>query len=300
MCNTLITGSAGFIGSHLYKYLKDEEYKVVGIDNFSHPCNQAVPVKHCDVRYYKDILPYFSQCDIVFHLAAQISVDKSIYNPEETIATNIIGTQNILEAARKFKTKVVFASTSEIYGSSLTGLMNEAHPLNPQSPYGASKLAADRMCYAYYKTYGLDVVIVRNFNTFGEYQADDSYGGVIAKFTKAALKGGPLNIYGDGRQQRDYMHISDALQAYDKAMTLPAGSVVNFGSGSTIDINALARSIIEITGSKSKIIHVEPRKGEVQRLCADITLAKQYGFKPQTDFNKNLEDYIKWMQTIKE
>jgi UDP-glucose 4-epimerase len=300
MSNVLITGSAGFIGSHLYNWLKDNGHKVLGVDNYSHPSKNDIPTEYCDVRSYKELLPYFHNCDIVFHLAAQISVDKSIYNPEETIATNILGTQNILELARKHETKVVFASSSEVYGTSQAEYMGEDHPLDPMSPYGASKLASDRLCYSYYKTYGMDVVVVRNFNTFGEYQSDDSYGGAIAKFTKAALRNEFINIYGDGNQERDYMHVSDAVQAYDKAMYLPAGSVVNFGSGQTVRINDLAAEILRLTKSSSGVIHLEPRKGEVQRLCADITIAKSFGFTPKTDFWKDLEKYIEWMKsTIK-
>jgi len=294
--NILITGAAGFIGSHLYEYLKNMGHKVVGIDNLSHPCGKKIKTQYADVRYFKELYPYFMNCDVVFHLAAQISVDKSIYNPEETIATNILGTQNILELARKFKTRVVFASSSEIYGSSQSDFMYEGHPLDAQSPYGASKIAGDRLCYAYYKTYGMEIVVVRNFNTFGEYQAADSYGGVIAKFTKAALSNKPLEIYGDGTQERDYMHVKDAVHAYDIAKELPAGSVVNFGSGRTIKIIDLANRIIDITDSKSKIVHVTPRKGEVQRLCSDISKAMSFGFNPKTDFWKDLEGYITWLQ----
>ena len=294
--NILITGSAGFIGSHLHKYLTDKGHRVLGIDNLSHPCNSGVKTEYADVRYEKELLPYFSNCDIVFHLAAQISVDKSIYNPEETIATNILGTQNVLELARRWNTKVIFASSSEIYGTAQKDFIDELHPMDAQSPYGASKIAGDRMCYAYYQTYKKDIVVVRNFNTFGEYQADDSYGGVIAKFTKAALTNEDIEIFGDGNQERDYMHVRDAVKAYELAIDLPAGSVMNFGTGKTVTVNEIAQEIVKLTDSKSRIKHVEARKGEVQRLCADITQAKKFGFKPITDFKKDLGGYIKWFK----
>ena len=294
--NILITGAAGFIGSHLHKYLTDKGHRVLGIDNLSHPCNSGVKTEYADVRYEKELLPYFSNCDIVFHLAAQISVDKSIYNPEETIATNILGTQNVLELARRWNTKVIFASSSEIYGTAQKDFIDELHPMDAQSPYGASKIAGDRMCYAYYQTYKKDIVVVRNFNTFGEYQADDSYGGVIAKFTKAALANEDIEIFGDGNQERDYMHVRDAVKAYELAIDLPAGSVMNFGTGRTVTVNEIAQEIVKLTNSKSRIKHVEARKGEVQRLCADITQAKKFGFKPSTDFKKDLGGYIKWFK----
>jgi UDP-glucose 4-epimerase len=299
MTNVLITGSAGFIGSHLMKSLLADGHNVVGIDNMSHPCGNKVKTEYCDVRYQRDLLPYFQECDIVYHLAAQINVDKSIVNPEETIATNIIGTQNVLELARRARARIVFASTSEIYGSSQTDMMPESHPLDCQSPYGASKVAADRLCQAYYKTFGLDVVIVRNFNTFGEYQNDDSYGGVIAKFTKAALSGEPLFIFGSGNQERDYMYIDDAIQAYRLITKAPRGSVINFGSGKTVRVIDIALKILEITGSMSTIVMTGERPGEVQRLCADISKARELGFSPKTDFSRDLEKYIAWYKRNK-
>lgn len=294
--NILITGAAGFIGSHLYKRLKSKGHNVIGLDNLSHPCGNKVETIYADVRYFKEILPYFADCDVVYHLAAQINVDKSISDPEETIATNIIGTQNVLECARRFGTKVVFASTSEVYGSSQMEFMTEEHPLDGQSPYAASKTAGDRLCYAYYKTFGTNVSIVRNFNTFGEYQNTDSYGGVISKFTLSALKDEPLIIYGTGNQERDYMYIDDALQAYEIMSETPAGSVCNFGTGKTVKIIDIARYIIDILGSKSKIEHIDARKGEVQRLCAGIQKAKDIGFNPKTDFFIELERYVKWLR----
>jgi UDP-glucose 4-epimerase len=296
--NILITGAAGFIGSHLFKHLKGLGHNVVGIDNMSHPCKQEVPVDYVDVRSYKDLLPYFQECDVVFHLAAQISVDKSIYNPEETIATNVLGTQNILELARKYGVKVVFASSSEVYGSAVRDFMGEDHPLNAHSPYGATKLAGDRLCEAYVRTYRMDIATVRNFNTFGEYQSDDSYGGVIAKFVKAALDDKPLVIYGDGEQERDYMHVSDTLQAYTLALKEPSlfNCAINFGTGKTVKIIDLANKIIEMIGSRSEIEYMLPRKGEVFRLCADIEMARSLGFKPKTNFWKDLGRYIEWVK----
>lgn len=296
MSNILITGNCGFIGSHLYQRLTEKGHSVVGIDNLSHACGNKVPTEYCDVRDFHGLLPYFSNCDVVFHLAAEISVDKSIDSPEITIATNVLGTQNILELARRFGIKVVFASSSEIYGSSKTEYMNESHPLDAQSPYAASKVAGDRLCYAYQRTFGLNVNIVRNFNTFGPYQADDSYGGVIAKFTKAALAGEPLEIYGNGRQERDYMWIDDAVQAYEMALDQLFYQPVNFGSGKTISIINLATMIVDLCKSKSDIKFIFPRKGEVQRLCADISRAKIIGFNPTTDFQKHLGEYILWKQ----
>lgn len=290
----LITGVKGFIGGHLYWKLKGLGHNVVGIDNMSHPSDHQIPYEYADVRDYKALLPYFPECQAVFHLAAQISVDKSIWQPQETIDTNVLGTQNVLELARKYGTKVIFASSSEIYGTSQAEKMDENHPLDAQSPYGASKVAGDRLCLAYQKTFEMPINVVRNFNTFGEHQADDSYGGVISIFTKNAIAGQDLIIYGDGEQMRDYMHVSDAVSAYILALDSDFPPT-NFGTGKTISINQLAAKIIEAAASKSKIVHGSPRRGEVKRLCADISKAIKLGFEPKTDLGRDLTRYVRWV-----
>ncbi len=291
-----ITGGAGFIGYHLHKRLEELGNQVISIDNFSHPSKAPHKAIYGDIRYYDSVVSLIKNSDIVFHLAAQIHVDKSRNNPEETIDTNINGTLNVLEACRRYGKKLVFASSSEVYGTSTSIEMGEHHPTNPQSPYAASKLAGDALCRAYIDTYKMDIVVLRNFNTFGIYQNDGSYGGVISIFTKAALEGKPLHIFGNGEQERDYMEVSDAVQAYiisafsqDKLV-----GVLNAGTGKTITVNEIADLVKKITKSKSEIIHVEPRPGEVQRLCADNSLAMSYGFKPTTVFERDLESYINW------
>lgn len=309
----LITGSAGFLGSHLYQKLKSEGHEVIGIDNFSHasknPINrevvkmfgedingQIIPYCDADVRYSEWMDREIPQVDIVYHLAAQIHVDKSIENPQETVDTNINGTLNILEACRKYRKRLIFASSSEVYGTAQTIPMAETHPLDAQSPYAASKVAGDRLCKAYIDTYGMEICILRNFNTFGPYQSDggegSSYGAVIGIFTRAALRNEPIRIFGDGTQRRDYMYITDALKGYEIASKYTG--VLNIGSGVSYSINEIAQKIKDITQSSSEIIHVEPRPGEVQCLCADITRARSLGFEPTTNFYKNLEQYIDW------
>lgn len=291
----LITGNLGFIASHLHKKMSELGHEVIGIDNTSHPCGQAVPYQYADVRYYQSVYKFIEWSDFVFHLAAQINVDKSIDQSQETIETNIVGTANILDAVTKFNKKMIYASSSEIYGSSLSEIMNEDHALNPQSPYGASKAGADRLCKAYFTTYDTKVIIQRNFNVFGEYQNSDLYGAVIPKFISHALKNEPLEIYGDGTQERDFMYIQDAIQAYQFSFNHePWGEEINFGTGHTVSINQLAEMIIKITNSKSTIIHTNARPGEIKRLCAGIEKAKKLGFSPQTDFERDLTSYINW------
>lgn len=309
----LITGGRGFIGYHLKEELK-KSCQVKTIDNLFHPCLAPVDdtFNYADVRYYHEIEPYIKWADVIYHLAAQIHVDRSIEYPQETIDVNVTGTLNVLEACRKYKKKLIFASSSEVYGTQeytnfrcaclrkegLTkdqGDISELHPLNGQSPYAASKIAGDRLCKAYFDTYGLDVTILRNFNTFGPYQNDTSYGGVIAKFTKAALRGQPLYVYGSGEQCRDYIYITDAIAGYKLCATKKlSGRAVNIGSGATITINELAKLIKRIAKSNSRIIHTKPRRGEVKRLCADISFAQRCGFKPKTNFTTNLKEYVDW------
>jgi len=301
----LVFGSAGFLGSHLYSKLVADGHDVVGIDNFSHASKNPINkmMLHGDIRTDDMIVggtiyDYVRESDIVFLLAAQIHVDKSIENPQETIDINVNGTLNILEACRKYGKKLVFASSSEVYGTSQSEFMSETHPLDAQSPYAASKVAGDRLCKSYIDTYGMDIAILRNFNTFGPYQNDGgegkSYGAVIGIFTKAALRGEPIRIYGDGEQRRDYIYVTDALKGYELASKYTG--VLNIGSGQTVSINEIAEKIIKLTDSKSEVIHVDPRPGEVQRLCADITRAKSLGFSPETNFDVHLKSYIDWFR----
>jgi len=293
----LITGGAGFIGSHLYEKLKKDNNNVIAVDNFFHASKNPIieKVKYCDIRYKSDIEPYVKWSDVVFHLAAQIHVDRSIISPQETIDINVNGTLNILEAVRKYNKEMVFASTSEVYGTAQTKKIKENHPLDCQSPYAASKVAGERLAYSYYKTYGTKVAILRNFNTFGNFQNDGSYGGVIAIFTRQALQGKTLSIFGSGKQERDYMSVRDAIRGYEFLISHKCwGKPVNIGTGKTITITDLAKEIIRLTNSKSKIEYVEERPGEVMRLCADTSLAQSMGFKIRTNFKNDLYDYTKW------
>ncbi|MCK4522401.1 MAG: NAD-dependent epimerase/dehydratase family protein [Nanoarchaeota archaeon] len=289
MKNILITGNKGFIGSHLMKQLGNE---VMGIDNNFHPSKNKVESIIGDIRNKELVDELVQKVDVVFHLAAVIHVDYSIKYPADTLDVNIGGTLNILEACRKYNKKLIFASSSEVYGSSQAEYMNEEHLLDCQSPYAATKVAGDRLCKSYMDTYGMDISILRNFNTFGEWQNDGSYGGVIAIFTRQALAGKPITVFGDGSQERDYMHINDAIRGYVLAASMKG--VLNIGTGKTVSVLEIAKMIKEITESKSEIVFLGERAGEVQRLCADISKAKKLGFEPRTDFKKNLIDYVNW------
>ena len=305
----LITGGAGFIGSHLCdKYVK-EGHTVVCLDNFM--SGNLTNVRHLldfrnfklikgDVRDIDFLEKVMRDVEVVFHLAAQIHVDRSYIEPRLTYEVNVIGTQNILEIARLHDAKkVIYASTSEVYGSSQYHPMDENHPLNAPHPYGASKIAADRMCHAYVQSYGMDISILRLFNVFGPRQRDIGYGGVISIFTRRVLSGMPPILYGDGKQTRDYTYIVDAVRAYDLVLNhdKPMDEPINFGSGHEVTILYLAEKIINLCGKDGTMqpVYAAPRIGEVKRLIADTTKAKELlGWKPEYDVETGLQEFVQW------
>ena len=305
----LITGGAGFIGSHLCeKYTKDG-HTVLCLDNFM--SGDLMNIRHLldfrnfklikgDIRDFGLLEKVMRDVDTVFHLAAQIHVDRSYIEPELTYEVNVAGTQNVLEVARMYDVKrVIYASTSEVYGSAQYAPIDEKHPLNAPHPYGASKIAADRMCYAYIQTYGMDIAIMRLFNTFGSRQRDIGYGGVISIFARRALDNVPPIIYGDGSQTRDYTYIEDAVKAYDLVLNHnePITEPVNFGTGKEVSILDLANAIIDLAGKNGTLepVHIEPRIGEVKRLIADATKAKNLlGWEPEHDFKTGLKAFVEW------
>jgi len=298
----LITGGAGFIGSHLCEKYTKEGHTIICLDNFI--SGNLINVRHLldyrnfklmkgDIRDFDLLEKIMRDVDVVFHLAAQIHVDRSYIEPRLTYEINVMGTQNILEAARLYDVKkVIYASTSEVYGSAQYIPIDERHPLDAPHPYGASKIAADRMCHAYIQTYGMNISIVRLFNIFGPRQRDFGYGGVISIFARRVLGDVPPIIYGDGQQTRDYTYIEDAIKAYDLVLNhnKPITKPVNFGSGRELSILGLANMIIVLCGRNENIkpVHVEPRIGEVKRLIADATRAKNLlGWEPKVSWKRD-------------
>lgn len=288
----LITGAAGFVGSHLQEKLEKDGWEVIGLDNLKWSTRKLHNLVIGDVRDEQLVDFLVSQVDEVYHLAAQINVDYGNEHPKETADININGTLNVLEAAKKHNKKVIFASTSEVYGSAQTDKISEKHPLDAQGIYAASKVGADRLCKAYHDAFGTDVRILRNFNIFGPGQRFDSYGGVIAIFVHRALHNKPPIIYGDGEQERDYIWIDDALAGYELVATSGRpGDPINIATGETVTINKLAQLISDYTGCPPPI-HTTARPGEVRRLCGDISKAQKLGFQPLTNLEKNLYNYI--------
>jgi UDP-glucose 4-epimerase len=304
----LITGGAGFIGSYLCERYTKEGHTVLCLDNFL--SGNLLNVRHLLIhRNFKlivgDILDFnlleriSRDVDAIFHLAAQIHVDRSYVEPRLTYEINVMGTQNILEVARIYDVKkVIHTSTSEVYGSAQYVPIDEKHPLDAPHPYGASKIAADRMCHAYVTTYGMNISIPRFFNIFGPRQRDIGYGGVISIFTRRVLNDMPPIIYGDGKQTRDYTYVEDSVRAFDLILNHNSRiDPINIGTGKEVSIVDLANLIIGLCGKKGKIkaVHVEPRIGEVKKLIADRTRAKEVlGWEPKYNLKNGLNNFIEW------
>lgn len=299
-----ITGIEGFLGSHLANSLYAHGHDVFGLDNHSHSCGQklskGIRVYYGDIRYYQDIEEYIKNCDICYHTAAQINVDRSIAYPEETIDVNLMGTLNILEACRKYHKKMVFCSSSEIYGGQKNPI-NESSPTYSQSPYSTSKLAADKLCGNFHDLYRVEVWRVRCFNIFGPFQNSDECGAVIPIFVKRVLEEKPPIIFGDGKQRRDYLYIDDAVKAYEMMPQIKdlCGTSVNIGSGRSVSVNEIAKLIIDEVNYKVRSKHGKARPGEVSKLEADISFIEKYGWHPEVSFKDGLKKYIRWYKEEK-
>lgn len=306
----LVTGADGFMGSHL-----TEKLVSVGADVSVYVRGNSqtgtVQYKLKNIGHLKDKLKTIitgnisnpdsikliekNGPEIIFHLAADAYVPNSFEHPLEVMETNLIGTLNVLHAVMRLQEvrQVVCTSSSEIYGTAQYAPIDEKHPLNPTSPYAASKAAADRYCFAYWNTYKLPIAIIRPFNTYGPRHTYD----VIPKFIKLALHGKDLPIYGSGNQSRDFTYIDDMINAFIimGSEKQAIGEVVNFGTSDDISINEVAKKIIDISGSKSKIVHQEERLAEVNRLCCDYSKAKEFfGWKPLVDIDEGLRRNIEW------
>jgi len=300
----LVTGGAGFIGSHLVEELASRQNEVVIIDDLSSGTMDNIiyfieTPNHYDIKFvHESILnlallkKLFEGIDYVFHQAAIPSVDKSINDPQSTHDVNVTGTLNVLIAARDNSVKkVVFASSCAVYGNS-TGLpKREDMTPNPQSIYAANKLAGEYYCQVFYQIYGLPTVCLRYFNVYGARQNSSSeYAAVIPRFIQSVRdKKSPI-IYGDGEQTRDFVSVKDVVEANILAAKSDVVGVYNIGKGESISVNKLAELIIKIMGSRIEPTHQEPKIGEIRHSLAAISKAKQFGYIPKYD----IEEALKW------
>lgn len=299
----LVTGGAGFIGSNIVKLLYEEGHSVVVLDNLSSGYRKNldpfpdVEFIQGNIRDHIAVARAIQGAEVVFHLAASVGNMRSIENPIQDSEINVIGTLRILEAARYAGVrKVVFSSSAGIFGELKQLPIKEDHPVEPDSPYGASKLAAEKLCLAYAKLYGLEAICLRYFNVYGVNQRYDAYGNVIPIFAYRMLHGLPITIFGDGEQTRDFVNVRDvAIANYKAALLKGISGAFNIGSGTAVTISELARVMAEAGHIQPKVEYGPPRKGDVRHSLADISAARRVlGYEPTTSLREGLVEYMAW------
>lgn len=310
----LVTGAAGFIGSNLVDEFLAQNAIVIGIDNMFNGRmeNLQKALKNPNFRFYKGdvrdltmLLNRTKDIDIIYHEAAFTSVPQSIEMPELCNDVNVNGTLNILNAARiRDVKKVIFASSSSVYGDTPTLPKQEMMRTDPISPYGVSKLAAEAYLVSYFRVYGLNTTALRYFNVFGPRQKDSPYSGVIAIFLSKILNGQNPVIFGDGTQSRDFTYVKDVITANILAAEVPeaAGKVFNIAAGKPISMTELTETMIKLCKKPNlKILYDKPRTGDILHSFGDLTLAKKIlNFTPKYDavsgFKAYLEEALKTNQ----
>ncbi|MFC7177458.1 NAD-dependent epimerase/dehydratase family protein [Halosegnis marinus] len=293
----LVTGGAGFVGGHIARTLAgDAEVRV--LDDLSAGRRERVPddatLVEGDVRDDDALAEAMADADVVFHEAAMVSVPRSVEAPTRCHDVNTGGTLAVLERAREADARVVLASTTSVYGHPETTPVAESHPCEPVSPYGVSKLAADRYARLYHELYGLPTVALRYFNVYGPGQTGGQYSGVVTTFLEQARCGQPLTVHGDGEQTRDFVHIDDVVRANLAAATTDAvGEAFNVGTGTAVTVNQLAEHIRSATGATSPIQHTDAREGDVRHSCAATERAEEHlGFEAEVPLSVGLRDLL--------
>jgi len=302
----LVTGCAGFIGSHLVDRLLKEGYRVIGIDCLTDYYPREIKeqnikgaIAHENFTFIKqDIVEMkkFPEVDIVFHQAAQAGVRTSWgANFEVYTRNNILATQILLEFYKEEKIeKFVYASSSSVYGDADKLPIQEYSPKRPISPYGVTKLAAENLCYLYYKNYSLPVVSFRYFTVYGPRQRPDM---AINKFAHRIIEGKEIEVYGNGNQTRDFTYVSDVIEANILAADKDVcGECFNIGGGARISINELIKKLEAKIGETAKVKYSRSEKGDVQHTFADILKsAKILGYKPKVSIDEGIKKYVEYL-----
>jgi UDP-glucose 4-epimerase len=306
MAGYVVTGGAGFIGSHIVEDLVLRNEKVSIIDNFSTGKREnaklfegKAEIIDADLADAKNLAQILKGADYVIHQAAIPSVPKSIIDPVKSHNANVNATLQLLVACREAGVKrVVYASSSSLYGDSPSLPKHEGMMPNPLSPYGAQKLFAEMYCQVFTKAYGLETVSLRYFNVFGPRQdATSQYSGVLALFIPAVLQGRRPTIYGDGEQSRDFTYVKNVVEANLLACTAPGigGQVFNIACGDRITVNSMLKQINKITGKDISPVYADARAGDIKHSQADITLAKErMGYQGTVSFEEGLRHTIEW------
>jgi len=302
----LITGGAGFIGSNFTDFLLEKKFEVTVVDSLA--TGRLENIRHLkkkikfikgDIRDLDLLMKASKNADFIFHLAALPSVNRSVRDPIESNSVNIAGTLNVFQAAARNKVKrVVFASSSSVYGDAKTLPKVETMIPNPLSPYALTKLVGEEYARLHGALYSLDVVCLRYFNVFGPRQDPKSeYAAVIPRFITSVLKREELTIYGDGRQTRDFTYIDNVVRAnYLAAVSKKAGGkVFNVAAGKRISLLDLVRLLGDISGTKVAYRLAESRQGDVKHSLAGIKKAAKFmNYKPAVDFKKGIAKTYKW------
>jgi dTDP-glucose 4,6-dehydratase len=305
----LITGAGGFIGSHLTELCVQRGFKVkafVRYNSRNHwgwleqsPCLRRIEVITGDIRDYDSVFHAMNGCAGVFHLAALIGIPYSYVSPQAYIKTNVDGTYNVLQSAKELGLKnVLITSTSETYGTAQYVPIDENHPAVGQSPYSASKIAADQLAISYYRSFGLPVSIIRPFNTYGPRQSARA---VIPTIMAQILSGKKELKLGNTLPQRDFMYVKDTASGFLEAFQTKkfVGKAVNLGTGLEISIGDLALKIADLLGQKVRLVQESERKRgsktEVERLCADNSrMRSETNWKPHYTLDSGLKETIRW------
>jgi UDP-glucose 4-epimerase len=303
----LVTGGAGFVGSELVRQLVELQAEVVVVDNLVNGRREnleglpadRVRLVEADVRDAARMEDLARGAQIVFHLAC-LGVRHSLHSPRENHEVNAVGTLNLLFAARAAAVeRFVYVSSSEVYGTAQHVPMTEDHPAFPKTIYGASKLAGECFARAFHDSYGFPAVVIRPFNAYGPrcHHEGDS-GEVIPKFMLRCMAGRPMIIFGDGAQTRDFTYVNDTARGIVLAAMADAavGHTINLGSGHEVTVNELAREVAMTLGQPEPAVsHIEPRPGDVLRLCADITRARRIcGYQPVVALREGLARLREW------
>lgn len=303
--SVLVTGGAGFIGSHLVDRLVNNDYNVRVLDNLStgklsniqeHVENGRVDFVEGDIKDFEQVKKCVHGVDAVMHLAAVTSVPFSVKNPALTYETNVVGTLNLLVSLAKEKVgKFVFISSCAVYGEPQYLPVDEDHPTNPISPYAESKLLGERYCFGFHENKLLKAVALRFFNVYGLRQGLNDYSGVITRFIDRIKQGSSLIVYGDGSQTRDFVHVSNIVEAIQGSLEKESaeGQVFNIGSGKPTSIDELANTILSLAGSNLGVVHEAPRLGDIKHSYADASKAsKLLDYKPTKALRDGLREIL--------
>jgi UDP-glucose 4-epimerase len=293
----VVTGGAGFVGSNIAAALADDN-EVRVLDDLSTGTPERVPADadlvEGDVRDATLVEEAVGDADLVFHEAAEVSVQRSVEEPKRSNDVNVGGTLNVLEAAREADARVVFASSCAIYGVPESIPLSEDAPARPRSPYAIDKYAAESYVRAYHDLYGLETVALRYFNVYGPGQSGGEYSGVISIFRDQAAAGDPITVEGDGEQTRDFVHVDDVVRANLAAATTDAvGEAFNVGTGRETSVRELAEAIRSVAESDSEIVHEDARPGDVPASAADLAKSSALlGYGPTVDLQTGLRTLV--------